>query len=367
MKMIKKYKWSLLISSAVILLPILFGVIVWKKLPEQMAIHWGDTGQADGWASPMIAVFVLPLILLGAHWLCIFVTFLDNRYRDQSRRALRLALWILPVLSIYVNAMMYATAFGMRTDSNKLIAILMGVGLVIIGNYMPKFSRNRTMGVKIKWTLANDENWNKTHRFAGWLWVVCGFVVLISVFLPSVAIPYIMISVLFLVAIAPVIYSYCYYKKQIRQGTALKSDFKDNGKSTVFAIVISMIVVATVAVMLVICFTGDIRYHQGDGSFSVVASYYDDLSVNYEDVEKIEYREGGMTGERIYGFGTPRLLMGSFKNEELGNYTRYTYGGDRDCILLIVKGKPLVIGCYESEQTRALYEELLTNCKNIGG
>ncbi|MBO7171229.1 MAG: DUF1648 domain-containing protein, partial [Clostridia bacterium] len=46
--MIKQNKWKILISSIVILLPMLFGLIMWDRLPEQMAIHWGLAGEADG-------------------------------------------------------------------------------------------------------------------------------------------------------------------------------------------------------------------------------------------------------------------------------------------------------------------------------
>ena len=45
--MIKQNKWKILISSIVILLPMLFGLIMWNRLPEQMAIHWGLAGEAD--------------------------------------------------------------------------------------------------------------------------------------------------------------------------------------------------------------------------------------------------------------------------------------------------------------------------------
>ena len=38
-----------------------------------------------------------------------------------------------------------------------------------------------------------------------------------------------------------------------------------------------------------------------------------------------ELREGNVDGTRIGGFGSFRLLLGFFENEEFGTYTRYTY------------------------------------------
>lgn len=42
--MIKKYKTQLIISSIVILLPVLVGLILWKALPDQFATHWNNAG-----------------------------------------------------------------------------------------------------------------------------------------------------------------------------------------------------------------------------------------------------------------------------------------------------------------------------------
>ena len=56
--MFKKYKWLLVITSVVILLPMVFGIVVWNRLPEQMAIHWGLSGESDGWATTAVSVFL---------------------------------------------------------------------------------------------------------------------------------------------------------------------------------------------------------------------------------------------------------------------------------------------------------------------
>ncbi|MBQ2383093.1 MAG: DUF1648 domain-containing protein, partial [Oscillospiraceae bacterium] len=75
--MIKK-NWKLLVvTSVVIALPILIGVILWDRLPARMPIHWNATGEVDGWSSKPFAVFGLPGILLALHWLCVLGTAAD--------------------------------------------------------------------------------------------------------------------------------------------------------------------------------------------------------------------------------------------------------------------------------------------------
>lgn len=48
MENVKKYKATIIITSLITLLPILLGLIIWNKLPDQIATHWGADGQADG-------------------------------------------------------------------------------------------------------------------------------------------------------------------------------------------------------------------------------------------------------------------------------------------------------------------------------
>ena len=92
--------------------------------------------------------------------------------------------WILPVVSLFTNGIMYRTAFGKEFDLAVFVPALLGVMFIFIGNYLPKVKQNRTLGIKISWTLNNEENWNKTHRFGGKVWVVGGLIMLFSVFPP---------------------------------------------------------------------------------------------------------------------------------------------------------------------------------------
>ena len=95
--MIKKNKWQLIISSVIILMPILAGVLMWNYLPEQLATHWGVGGDPDRWSSKSFAIFGMPLIFLAVHWICIFFTTLDPRNKDQSSKIFGMIFWILPV------------------------------------------------------------------------------------------------------------------------------------------------------------------------------------------------------------------------------------------------------------------------------
>ena len=48
---------------------------------------------------------------------------------------------------------------------------------------MSKNRQNYTVGIKLPWTLNSTENWNRTNRFAGRLWLVAGAIMLVNIFL----------------------------------------------------------------------------------------------------------------------------------------------------------------------------------------
>ena len=210
--MIKKNLRTLIITSIVILLPILAGVILWNQLPEQIPIHWNAAGEVDGWSSKPFAVFGVPLILLAVQWLCMLGTCADPKKNNHPEKILHLVLWIIPVLSVVLHVITYAAALGKEVRMEMVMPVLVGLLFAIIGNYLPKCKQNYTIGIKIPWTLNSEENWNRTHRFAGRLWLVCGIAMMLTGFFGGF---WIFLPIVLLMVLAPMIYSYILHRKGV--------------------------------------------------------------------------------------------------------------------------------------------------------
>ena len=208
--MIKKNKGTLILGSIVILIPMLIGLLLWDQLPEQIPSHWGINGEVDGWSSKPFAVFGLPWILVAAQWLCLLGTAADPKKKNHPEKIIHLVLWIIPVLSVVMHTFVYLTALGYGVRMEVVMPIFIGLIFTIIGNYMPKCKQNYTIGIKIPWTLNNEENWNKTHRFAGWIWTICGIAIMLTGFLGSF---WIFLPIALLMVIAPCVYSYILHRK----------------------------------------------------------------------------------------------------------------------------------------------------------
>ena len=208
--MIKKNLPKLIITSLITLIPIVIGLILWDKLPDQVPMHWSAQGEVDGYGTKFQAVFLMPLVLVAFHWICVLGTSLDPKKQNINDKIFTLVLWIIPVISLLCNSMVYATALGHKVSVEIIMPLFMGTLFVIIGNYMPKCKQSYTVGIKLPWTLDNEENWNKTHRLAGFLWVIGGVIIMATAFLGAF---WLFFIVLIPMVIVPFVYSYLLYKK----------------------------------------------------------------------------------------------------------------------------------------------------------
>ena len=87
---------------------------------------------------------------------------------------------------------------------------------IVIGNYLPKIKQNNTIGIRIVWTLQDEENWNVTHSFSGRIWRTSGILyILCGLFAESTAAFVLYIVSIIAAIIISILHSYLFYKKKI--------------------------------------------------------------------------------------------------------------------------------------------------------
>ncbi|MBQ2855348.1 MAG: SdpI family protein [Oscillospiraceae bacterium] len=355
--MILKNKKLLIITSLLILLPIPIGLLLWNRFPEAMTIHWGFNGQPDGFASIPVAVFVPPLCMLLVHWFCIVVTSLDKGNRNRNQKIQSIVLWTIPIVCNLSCCGIYALSLGVEFSPVLWTMVPMGILFILIGNYMPKTKMNYTIGIKVAWAYTSEENWAATHRFGGKVWVIGGVLMALSGFLPNGWAVTVMITVALLATIIPIVYSWRFYKMEQAAGKDVKVSYSKIDKTILKWTAVFLAI--TTLFILAILFTGDLEFTLLENRFSIKADWYSDITIRYDAIEAIEYREQNVPGLRVGGFGSFRLLMGFFENEEFGTYTRYTYYDPEACIVATVRGKAVVLSGKTAAETRTLYDSLL--------
>ena len=195
-----------------VLLPIIAGILMWDKLPNEIPTHWNINGEVDGYAGKGLALLGLPFFLLAVHVLCIFATVADPKGRNIGKGPFTLVLFICPIMSIVITYLEITFALGNEIDVSRAMMIMISVLFLFIGNYLPKSRRNYTMGIKTPWSLNSDDNWNATHRFGGYVFILIGVLgIVIALFLKKALPLYLIIMIT--ASFLPMIYSFIYYLK----------------------------------------------------------------------------------------------------------------------------------------------------------
>lgn len=204
---------STLISTVLCLLPLILSALLYRQLPEQVAIHFNSAGAPDSYVPKAVAAFVLPVLLAAVNVYLHFRVTQDPKVENASVSLRTLTMWIVPALSLIINPITLFMALGRRIPIGMIAAAMAGLLIITAGNYMPKCKRNYTIGIKLPWTLDSEENWNHTHRFSGFLWVAGGLVMTINAFFQ---LPYVSTGIVACLLVLPFVYSYLFYRRNGR-------------------------------------------------------------------------------------------------------------------------------------------------------
>ncbi len=200
----------------ILLLPFVYAIIIWNKVPELMPTHFNLKGEPDDYSGKAAALLVMPLINVAVYGLLFFIPLIDPRKNNytafgSSYQNMRLIIHLfLTGLFIYITQ---KTADGSPLQVNVFYSGLL-LFLALLGNYFRTVRSNFFVGIRTPWTLSSDEVWRKTHALAGRLWFYSGIVLAITMlFLSRTAATVVMISGVVLMVMIPVVYSYLAYRK----------------------------------------------------------------------------------------------------------------------------------------------------------
>ena len=195
-------------------MPFLIGAVFYRRMPEQMATHFDFNFQPDGYSSRGFALFGIPTVLVALFVLCSGLLEADPKKRGMDSRLKSITRWFIPILSVVVQCITISYALDSSLNIIRFIPVLIGVLFVLIGNYLPKCRQNYSMGIKLPWTLNSEENWEKTHRLGGRMFVAAGLGMILSAFFGGYG-----AGIIFALAMAacfvPAVYSFVLYKKGI--------------------------------------------------------------------------------------------------------------------------------------------------------
>lgn len=211
----KKTSKEFIISTIVCVLPLIFGLLVYKKLPQEIPTKWYSDGTVGQYMPKEFTVFGMPLFFILMNALVHFAMNTDPKRQNIGSMMRTLGKWIIPVLSVVTVPMALLWGMGYQIPISRILPILLGILFVVIGNYFPKTRRSYTTGIKTPWTLNSDENWRRTHHVAAFLWIAAGIAMIAMAFLPQNIVQLVIVGMIIVLIVVPYAYSYTLYRKGI--------------------------------------------------------------------------------------------------------------------------------------------------------
>lgn len=191
-------------------------VAMYAGLPEQVPVHWDLRGQVDGYGSRFAVLFLTPLIMVAVWGLLRFLPRIDPHRANYARFAGTYEVIIDSVMAmmLVIHLAILLGASGAPDSVPLVVRAAVGAMFIVMGNVMPRTRQNWFVGVRTPWTLASARVWERTHRFAGYMFVALGVVVILTIPLaPQIGIP-ILAAGLAIVGFGAVIYSYVEWRKE---------------------------------------------------------------------------------------------------------------------------------------------------------
>lgn len=163
-------------SLILITLSLLAGIIAYPFLPDILAIQWQSGNTVSNQAPKYIALALSPLVMVVLHatrskaWKFV---------QDANRTESKLIFYIVQL--ILLGGQLVIIGFGLDYEFNLVAttSVVLGVLLIVAGNFLHRAKRSYAYGIKNRWTLSSKRVWSKTHQFSAYIFILAGLLLIL--------------------------------------------------------------------------------------------------------------------------------------------------------------------------------------------
>lgn len=185
MKRLYRINWALVILGFVI------SVVFLVLSPDTVPVHYNFAGEMDRMGSKYELLLLPASTLLSVVLMLLGAKASGKSGGESAALGEKICLWSAIGISVLFTGM---EAYFMwlalsytegaapsvptlpAVDWMRLTAVVLGVLLIVLGNFMPKARMNQFYGVRTKWSMSSEEAWRKSQRFGGFASVAAGAV-----------------------------------------------------------------------------------------------------------------------------------------------------------------------------------------------
>lgn len=206
------------LAGLMAIIPIAYLLTQWNTIPTKVALHFGADGKPDRYGGKielLLSIVLMSVIGILTYLLITNVHKLDKKkFKDGKPPVFdTIALATITLITVLSLAIIINGIYPDIVMLDKVVLPAIGLFFIFMGNIMYNIRPNSFVGVRIPWTLKDEDNWKKTHRVAAKLFFVGGLLItMVSLgFKTSIASMF-TTGITLVIAFASILYSYLYYK-----------------------------------------------------------------------------------------------------------------------------------------------------------
>jgi uncharacterized membrane protein len=182
-----KIRTLLLVGGALVMGMLALSAWAWPQIPDgaSIPIHWGPTGEADGYGPKWVGLLGLPAAAVAILLVMAVVPRIEPRRRNLERSSTAYVAIGIAVVAFQAALHVFAilAALGRATNIAPVAEIGIGLLFVVMGNFLGKTRSSWLFGIRTPWTLSSERSWQRTHRLGGYLFMALGLAMILSALL----------------------------------------------------------------------------------------------------------------------------------------------------------------------------------------
>jgi uncharacterized membrane protein len=191
----RTYRWApgVLIGAAYVLSAVVYARLDATVTVDLRALLPVDLGTTPERLPRAVAAFGLPTLAV-ALWALLhdapvsplgrFTSRLFGRSERPRYEAFastyRLITTCVVAIVLAFHVAMLASILSWSLEAGRIVGLIFGVALMIIGNVMPRLRQNPVAGIRTQHTMSDPRAWARAHRAFGAMWLAAGLLTTIA-------------------------------------------------------------------------------------------------------------------------------------------------------------------------------------------
>lgn len=117
---------------------------------------------------------------------------------------------------------------------------------------------------------------------------------------------------------------------------------------------------AVILILVLFIFAGGVKVSIDNNELAVSSLLVSNTKIQISEIQSIELVENLDYGKRISGLGTIKMQLGSYENDQFGEYKLYSYSQVKTVILIRTNDSIIALNQKTYEKTKQLYDDLET-------